>query len=105
MEHLLSAEGVLENVRGRGEGLLDIAAPQSKIERDVGALAAFEMLEIGEGAGGLQFIMHQNLVIGRFDFVKHCRQLYTLRYNRIHALVGDVRIESQHDRNRLADKM
>ena len=36
VEHLLRAEGVLENVRGSGECLLHVAAPQLEIERDIG---------------------------------------------------------------------
>jgi hypothetical protein len=52
------------------------------------------MLEIGEGASRLQFIMHQNLVIGRLDFIEHGRQLLVLGNDLLHGLVGDVRIES-----------
>ena len=53
-EALLGAEFVLEHVRGRGEGLVDVAAPQLGIEREIGVLLALEMLEVGEGAGRLQ---------------------------------------------------
>ena len=44
MQHLLRAEGVLEDLGGVGEGLVDIAAPELEIERDIGALAALEVL-------------------------------------------------------------
>ena len=51
MQDLLRVEGVLKNVRGLGEGFVDVTAPQLEIERDVGALATLEMLEVGKGAG------------------------------------------------------
>src|SRR5665811_2054955 len=53
VKHLLGAECVLKHMRGGGKGLVDVAASQPKIERNIGALAALEMLEVGEGAGGL----------------------------------------------------
>ena len=59
VQDFLGAERVLEHVRGAGECLVDVAAPQPEIERDVGAPAALEMLEVGEGAGGLEFLVHQ----------------------------------------------
>ena len=105
MQHLLGAEGVLEHVRGGGEGLVDVAAPQPEIERDIGALAAFEMLEIGEGAGRLELVMHQRLVCGRLDLVEHGRQFLIVGDDLLHRLLGDVRIGGEHDRDRLADKM
>ena len=105
MQHLLGAEGVLEHVRRRGEGLVDVAAPQPEIERDVGALAALEMLEIGKGAGRLQFVVHQRLVFGRLDLVEHRRQFLVVGHDLLHGLIGDMRIAGEHDRDRFADKM
>ena len=48
---------------GLREGLVDVAAAQPEIERDIGALAALEMLEIGEGAGGLELLVHERFVV------------------------------------------
>ena len=105
MQHLLGAEGVLEHVRGCGEGLVDVAAPQLEIERDIGALAALEMLEVGEGAGRLELLVHQDLVFGRLDLVEYRRQLLVFGDDELRRLLGDVRIGGEHDRDRLADIM
>ena len=52
--HLLRrAEDVLENVVGLGKGLVDVAAPQMVVERDIGVALAGKMLQIGEHAGRL----------------------------------------------------
>ena len=63
------------------------------------------MLEIGEGAGGLQLVVHQRLVLGRLDLVEHRRQFLIFGDDELHRLVGDMRIGGQHDRDRLADIM
>ena len=103
MQHLLRAEGVLEHLRGLGEGLVDVAAPQPEVERDIGALAALEVLEVGEGAGGLELLVHQDLVVGGLDLVEDRRQLLVLGDDQLRRLLGDVRIGGEHDRDRLAD--
>ena len=103
MQALLGAERVLEHVRGRREGLVDVAAAQPIIERDVGALAALEVLEIGEGAGRLELLVHEDLVVGGLDLVVDRRQLLVVRDDQLRRLLGDVRIGRQHDRDRLAD--
>jgi hypothetical protein len=105
VQHLLGAEGVFEDVGGLGEGLVHVAAPQPKIERDIGALAALEMLEIGKGAGGLELVMHQRLVLGRLDLVEYGGQFLVFRDDFLRRLLGDVRIAGEHDRDRLADIM
>ena len=105
MQHLLGAEGVLEHMRGGGEGLVDVAAPQPEIERDIGALAALEVLEVGEGAGRLELVMHQRLVFGRLDLVEHGGQFLVLGDDLLRRLLGDVRIAGEHDGDRFADIM
>ena len=105
VQHFLGAERVLEHMRRRREGLVDVAAPQPEIERDIGALAALEMLEVGESAGWLQFIVHQRLVFGRLDLVENRRQFLVFRYDLLRGLVGDMRIAGEHHRDRFADKM
>ena len=40
VHHLLRAEGVLEDMVGRGEGRVDVAAPQLVVERDIGVRCA-----------------------------------------------------------------
>ncbi len=48
MQAFLGAECVLEHVRRFGEGLVDVAAPQLGIEREIGVALPLEMLEVGE---------------------------------------------------------
>ena len=105
MQHLLGAEGVLEHVRGLGEGLVDVAAPELEIERDIGALAALEMLEVGEGAGRLELLVHERLVVRGLDLVEDRRQFLVLGDDELRRLLGDVRIGGQHGGDRLADVM
>ena len=88
---------------GRGEGLVDVAAPELEIERDIGALATLEMLEIGEGAGGLEFLMHQDLVLGSLDLVEDRRQFFVFGDDQLRRFLGDMGIGGQHHRDRLAD--
>jgi len=40
-------------MRSRGKCFIDVAAPQPEIKRDVGSLAALEVLEVGKGASWL----------------------------------------------------
>ena len=56
----LGAKRMLEHALGRRKGRVNIAAAQLIVERDVGVLAPRQMLEIGEGAGGLQLVMHDH---------------------------------------------
>ena len=105
MQHFLGAEGVLEHLRSGREGLVHIAAPQAEIERDIGALAAFEMLEIGESAGRFEFVVHQRLVLGRFNLIKYRRQFLIVGDDLLRRLLGDMRIGRKHHGNRFADKM
>ena len=104
MQHLLGAERVLEHVRGLGKALLDVAAPQLEVERHVGVLAAGEVLEVGERAGGLELVVHVDLGVERLDLVVDRRQLLVLGGDLLHGLLGDVRIGREHHRDRLADE-
>ena len=101
MKHFRGAEGVLEHVRRRREGLVDIAAPEPEIERDIGAAAALEVLEIREGAGRLELLVHQRAVLGGLDLVEHRRQLVVFGDDQRRRLLGDMRIGGEHDGNRL----
>jgi hypothetical protein len=47
----------------------------STTSRDVGALDALEVLEVGEGAGGLELLVNQDLVLRRLDLVEHGRSI------------------------------
>ncbi len=105
VKHLLRVKGVLEHVRGLGEGLVDIAPPQLEIERDVGALATLEVLEIGEGAGRLEFLVHQRLVFGGLDLVEDRRQFLVFCDDELRRLLGHVRVGGEHDRDRFADEV
>ena len=103
MQALLRLERVLEHVIGLGHGGLGIAAPQMIIERDIGAAAALEMFQVGEGAGRLEHVMHQNVGLHGLDFVIDRRQFLIFGGDQLHCLFGDMRIARQHDRDRLAD--
>ncbi len=58
VNHLAGAKGVLEDVVGLGEPLLHVAPAHAGVERDVGARAAGEVLEIGEHARRLQHVVN-----------------------------------------------
>ena len=75
MQRLLGAELVLELVGGGGIGLVEIAAAQPVVERDVGVLDPLEVLEIGEGAGRLELVVHIDLGGCRLDLVEDRGQL------------------------------
>ncbi len=79
MQALLGLEGVLEHMRGAGHRLVDIAAAQVIIERDVGAAAAFEMFQIGKSAGRAQHVVHQNIRRHRLDLVIDRRKFFIFR--------------------------
>ena len=51
MHHLLRSERMIEHVIGRREGTLGVAAAQPVIERDVGAGATFQVLQVGKRTG------------------------------------------------------
>ena len=53
--------------------LLHVAAPELIVERDVGVLAAREVLEIGEGAGGFQLVVDDRRGGDGLDLVEHRR--------------------------------
>ena len=77
--HLLRrAEDVLEDVVGLGEGLVDVAAPQMVVERDIGIALAGEVLEVGEHAGRLQLVVHIGGRGHRLDLVVDRRKLLVI---------------------------
>ena len=63
------------------------------------------MLEVGEGAGGLELFMNEGHVFGRLDLVEHRRQFFIFSDDFLHRLFGDVRVACKHHGHRLADKM
>ena len=105
VQHLLGTEGVLEHLRCGRKSLVDVPASQAEIERDVGALAALEMIEIGESAGGLELFMNEGHVFGRLDLIKHRRQFLVFGDDFLHRLLGNVWVAGEHDSDRFADKM
>ena len=66
-------------------------------------LRAFEVLEVGEGAGGLELLVHQDLVLGRLDLVEDRRQFLVLGDDQRRGLLGDMGVLGEHHRDRLAD--
>src|SRR5262245_7949684 len=105
VQHLLRPEGVFKDVRGRDKRLIDIAAPEPEIERDIGTLAPLEVLQIGKGAGRLQLVVYDNLVFGSLHLVIHSRQLFVFGNDLLHGLLRDVRIVRQYDSYRLTYEM
>ncbi len=105
MQHLLGAEGMFEHVCRGSEGLVHIATPQPEIESNIGALAALEVLEIGESPGGLEFVVYHYLVFRRLDLVENRGQFFVVGNNLLYRLLCDMRIARKHDRNRLPDKV
>ena len=73
------------------------------IERDIGAAAALEMLQVGEGAGRLEHVVDQDIGLHGLDFVIDRRQFLVFGGDQLHRLFGDMRIAGQHHRDRLAD--
>ena len=92
VQHLLRPELVLELVLGGGEGLVEVAAAQLVVEREVGVLGVLEVLEVGEGAGRLELVVHVDLRGQRLDLVEDRRQLLVFGGDELHRLLGDVRI-------------
>ena len=90
---------------GGREGLVDVAGAQLIVERDVGALDALEVLEVGEGAGRLELLVHQDLVLRRLDLVEHRGQLVIFGDDQRGGLLRHMGILREHHRDRLADIM
>ena len=63
-----------------------------KSSGDVGSLAPLEMLEIGEGPGRPQLVVHQDLVLRRLDLVEYGRQLLVFGGNQRGCFLGNVRV-------------
>ena len=104
VQAFLRAEFVLEDMRRRRERLVDVAAAQFGIEREIGVALALEMLEVGEGAGGLELLVDVSLGGHRLDFVIDRLELLVFGGDRLRRRLGDMRIGGEHDRDRLADK-
>jgi hypothetical protein len=105
VQHLLGAEGVLEDVIRLGHRGRDVAAPQMEVERHVGVALSHEMLEVRKGAGGLELVVHDRLRGHRLDLVEHGWKLLILRLDQLRGRVRHMRIARQHHRDRVADIM
>ena len=82
---------------------LHIAATKAEIERHIGVGVAREMLEIGERPRGLERIVHDCRRAHSCHLVKHGWKLLVFRSDQRQGLFGDIRVFSQHNRDRLAD--
>jgi hypothetical protein len=103
VHRLLRAEGVLEYLLGGGERLVDIAAPELKVECDVGVAPSGEVLQIGKRAGRLQLVVHEHLRGQRLDLVVNRWHALVIDGDRLRRLFGDARIGREHRRDRFAD--
>jgi hypothetical protein len=104
VQAFLGAEFVLEDMRGFGEGLVDVAAAQFGVEREVGVFLALEVLEVGEAAGGLQLIVHIGRRRHRLDLVVDRRQFVVFGDDRMRRGFGNMGIGREHHGDRLADE-
>ncbi len=104
MEAFLGAEAVLENMGGRGEGLVDVAAPQPGVHREIGRLASLEMLEIGKAAGRPQLLVNVDRGGHGLHLVVDRGQFLVFRHDLVDRGFGDVGIGGHHHRDRLADE-
>ena len=73
------------------------------VERDVGIPAAGQMLEVREGAGGLEHVVHDHVRCQRLDLVIDGGELVVVGFDQLRGALGDVRIGGEHDRDRLTD--
>ena len=103
VHHLLRAEAVLEDAVRALHRFFRISSSQPEIQGDIGVLPALEMLQVREGAGGPELVVHHRLRGHCFDFVVDGRQLLVLRRDQVYRLLRHMRIGSEHDRDRLAD--
>jgi len=62
------------------------------------------VLEVGEGAGRLEPVVHMDVAGQRLDLVVDRRQLLVFGGDELRRLLGDVRIGGDHGRHRLADE-
>ena len=104
MDALLGPEGVIEDMGGRRERLVDVAAPESRLDREIGRLHILKVLEIGEAAGRPQPVVDVGGGGHRLHLVVDRGKFLVLRHNLVHGRLGDVRIRRHHDRDRLADE-
>ena len=100
----MRAEFVLENLLRFGERLVDVAAPGFGLQREIGVLDPFQVLEIGEAAGGLEFVVDVGRRGHRLDFVVDRLQLLVFRDDGMRCGLGHVGIGGEHHRHRLADE-
>ena len=103
MQHLLGAEGVLEDVIGFRKSARGVAASQMEVESDIGIGLPLQMLEIGKGTRRLEHVVHDRRRGHRLDLVEHGRQLVILGDDRLCGSLRHVRVGREHHRDRLAD--
>ena len=103
MHHLTGTERVFEDVIGLGEPLRDVAAADPRVERNVGAGPAGQVLEIGEHARRLQPVVNDRRVRPRGrHLVEHRLERLVLDLDQVRGLLGDVRVGGQGNGDGLA---
>ena len=86
---------MLEHVIGLRESLRDIAAAHARVERDVRAGSAAEVLEIGEHARRLQHVVDDRRVgLRRRDLVEHRIERVVLDLDQVRRFFSDVRVDA-----------
>ena len=104
VQHLLGAERVLEHVIGVARRPPSTSPRRRwKSSATLVSLAALEVLEVGEGAGGLELVVHDRRRGHRLDLVEHGRQLLVLGVDELRRLARRRADRGQHHRDRLAD--
>ena len=104
VQAFLRAEFVLENLLRLGEDFIDVAAPGFGLEREIGVLDPFQVLEISEAAGGLELVVDVSRRGHRLDFVVDRLELLVFRNDGMRCRLGYVGIRREHHGYRLADE-
>ena len=100
---LTGPERVLEDAIGFGEPFGDVAAAEVRIERDVGAGPAGQVLEIRKHPCRPQLVMNDRRVGTRGgDLVEHGIERLVLNLDQVRRFFGEMGIGGERHRDRLA---
>ncbi len=104
MQALLGVEGVLEHMRRRGKAASTSPRRGARVDRHVGRVDIFQMLEVGEASGRAQLVVHIDLRGHGFDLVVDRRHLLVFGDDLRDRGLGDMGIARNHRGDRLADE-
>src|SRR5690606_36480067 len=102
---LLCAKCVFKHMVCLCECLDDVTATNVEVECDVGVFSSGQMLQVGKGACGLEFVVYIDVASRRLDLVENRRQFLILYVDEMNGFFGNIGVTCQHDGHRLADVM